>query len=65
MRPDATEAEWEDYLEQVRLQMALIDRLELRFKRIVWELGFDPVRVRQMLAQQRQEARLRARSARS
>ena len=53
--------QWADYIEQ-----ALVDQLRPEFKRIIWEMGFQPVLVRQMLARQRREERerLRACSAR-
>jgi hypothetical protein len=53
-----TSQQWLDYLEQVKLQFHLIDQLEPRFKPVIWETGFDPTRVRQMLAHQRKDQRL-------
>jgi hypothetical protein len=55
--PAPSPDDWARYLENVKQQFELIDQLEPLHKAIVWNFGFDPVRVRQMLAAQRRAKR--------
>jgi hypothetical protein len=53
-----TPADWADYLHRVTTDQALVDQLWPDFKAVVWEEGFNALKVRQMLAYQRRNGQV-------
>jgi len=54
---EATEQEWQEYIEVIKHQMSLIDRLTPAHRAIIHEVGYDAVLVRRMLSEQRKAAK--------
>jgi hypothetical protein len=66
VKPEATQEQWDEYLENVRSQFSFLDRLRPENgKALIWDQGFDAVRVRRMLVEQKRQDHASARGLRS